>query len=374
VHLLSVINNNVNEWRDILNFSDDIPRLPLPYALGGAFMLYGHELSALDLCSSADKGETYPFKEIYYRDELSAALETVDVAVLWGGFALKAILKQSLNICSQKKILYFTYVMTPQNASWKQRVNDVSIKLLANSMRGVVVMTTEQKSLAQKWLGDTVPVIKLSCGIDTSFYRIQSSFSDVPEKFKRVIEILLKHPYVVMPGDELRCNDDAIQFVENTGVRLVRISQYGEKSGTEFLKRKILERGLCDRIFVFEKISYPFVRFILQNASAYAGLVDSTWQPAGWTVACETLASGLPMVIYEGLVSRELQSLHIPSELMSVVSLNDIGEFSRRMTEMLDINKASPLIKLSISFTDQWLDFNRTGLDFVKQIQAISTV
>ncbi|MFZ2449497.1 MAG: hypothetical protein WAW36_03145 [Methylovulum miyakonense] len=368
MHLLSAINNNVNEWHDTLNFTEEKPRLPLPYVLGGSFKLAGHELSALDMRSGASKSETFPFKSIYYSDELTAALENVDVAILSGSFALKALLKQSLYIRMQKKILYFTYVMTPKNVSWKQRIEEVAIKLLANSARGVVVMTTEQESLARKLLGNAAPVIKLNCGIDTSFYRVQSSLSDVPEQYKCIVDELLNYPYVVMPGDQLRCNDDVLRFVENTGIRLVRITQ----SGTKLLKQKILDRGLGDRIFVFEKISYPFVRFILQHALAYAGLVDSSWQPAGWTVACETLASGLPMVVYEGLVSRELQTLQIPSELMRVVPLNDVDEFSKQMLEILYLKETSLFTKQSMDFAAQCLDFSITAPDFVKQVEAIS--
>jgi hypothetical protein len=371
MHLLAAINNNVEEWRALQHFDQDKPRLPLPYAFGGAFLKVGHTLSAIDLCSTADKKQISPFKSLYYKNEFGSALKGVDVAALWGSDALKALLKQSLTPASRKNILYFTYVIAPENPSGRQRINDMAIQVLARSAKGIVLMTAEQEAAAHKLFAGSLPVIRLRCGIDTAFYRGEASLSDVPEKHRSTVEALLAEPYVIMPGDELRYNDDAIHFVENTGIRLVRVSQYGAKSNTEKLKRDITERKLGDRLVVFENISYAFLRFLFQHGSAYAGLVDSSWQPAGWTVACEALSSGLPMVLYEGLVSRELADINSPLGLVKAVPMSDVNVFSETLAEMVQSNQSGGFTSQAATFASENLDFQKTSSAFVKQVVAL---
>src|SRR5205807_1131498 len=91
------------------------------------------------------------------------------------------------------------------------------------------------------------------------------------------------------------------------GLRVARVPQ--EAATASWYRRKIAERGLADRLFVFEHVSYRTLRHLLQKATAYVGLVDSTWQPAGWTVLCESLASGTPAIVYDGPTAREMRCL-----------------------------------------------------------------
>jgi len=371
MHLLAAINNNVDEWEALQHYDKNKPRLPLPYAFGGAFLKAGHTLSAIDLYSKADKKQISPFKSLYYKNELGNALKSVDVAALWGGDALKAILKQSIMPKTKNNILYFTYVFAPKEASMKHKLHDLAIKILAGPAKGIVLMTAEQQLAAQELFDDSLPVIRLRCGIDSAFYREESSFADIPEAHRAIVEELLKEPYVIMPGDELRYNDDAVTFVEKSGIRLVRVSQYAAKSGTENLKQDVIERKLSDRLFVFEKISYSFLRFLFQHACAYAGLVDSSWQPSGWTVVCEALSSGLPTVLYEGIVSRELQNINVPEDLVQIVPVGDIDLYSERLDEMVRLNLSSNLSSKAASFASEHLDFHQTAPDFVNQIEKL---
>ena len=371
MRLLVAINNNIDEWRGLDLGRENNPRLPLPYAFGGAFIKVGHELSAIDLQSKANKCDISPFKALHHKNELYVALKAVDIAPLWGGYALRALLRQSIRPRAQKKILYFTYAVAPRNPNLKQEFNDFLLRLVAKSAKGIIVMTSQQNEAAVELFSGSIPVIKFQCGIDTGFYSNKSKFSDVPENYRQIMEMLLREPYVVMPGDELRCNHDAITFVESSNIKLVRISQYGAKSGTEMLKANVRERRLHDRLFVFEKINYRFMRFLLQNASAYAGLVDSTWQPAGWTVACEALSCGLPMVLYEGLVSDELSILGSESNLVNAVPVHDVDLFTEKMVEMVTLKELSSLSEQAGSFANTRLDFHVTSPGFVKQVESI---
>jgi len=371
MHLLAAINNNVDEWEALQHFDKAKPRLPLPYVFGGSFLMAGHTLSAIDLYSMADKRNISPFKSLYYKNKLGSVLEEVDIAALWGSDALMAILKQSLTPWSKKNILYFTYVFAPEHSGRKQQFLDLSIRILAKAAKGLVVMTVEQEKKALEILGNSIPVIRLRCGIDTSFYRVPSSLADIPEKYQKLIESLLSEPYVIMPGDELRFNDDAIRFVEKSGIRLVRVSQYGQKSGTEKFKQNIEECNISERVIVLEKIGYPFLRFLFQHASAYAGLVDSTWQPAGWTVACEALSSGLPMILYEGLVSRELAEVDVPVQLVQHVPMGDVTSFTEKLSSLVDLNQQGNLSQQAISFSSKHLDFETTAPPFVEKIEQL---
>ncbi len=372
MHLLAAINNNVEEWAALHEYGKSKPRLPLSYAFGTAFLNAGHMLSAIDLCSKADKYNISPFHSLYYKREARDALKEADVAVLSGSNALRYILMQAVDPWAKKNILYLAYSIALKNPRGMKLLNEFAIKSLAGFVKAIVVMTAQQENDASEMLGNSVPIIRMRCGIDTAFYRTPSSTTDVPEKYKNLVEKLLKEPYVIMPGDELRFNDDAIQFAEKSGMRLVRISQYGYKSGTEQLKRNIVEHNLSDRLIVLEKISYPFLRFLLQHASAYAGLVDSTWQPAGWTVACEALSSGVPMVLYRGFVSRELETEYdLPQHLVQHVSIRDVNSFTEKLASLAELNQQGKLSQQAMLFASKQLDFETTAPPFVEKIERL---
>lgn len=340
--------------------------------LGGAFLAAGHLLSAVDSRSKAEKSDTGPFRSIYHRQDLAEALKSADLAVLWGSDALRAIFRQALRIGTKSNILLFSYVFAPSTAGSKQRMLDWSLRVLARSARGLILMTGEQVRKAQSVFCGKIPVIRLRCGIDTQFYRGEVGLCDVPEIHRKRIDTLLSEPYVILPGDELRFNDDAIRFVELSGIRLVRISQYGYKSGTDNLKNDIAERRLGDRLMVFEKIDYLFLRFLLRHACAYAGLVDSSWQPAGWTVACEALASGLPIVLYDGLVSRELAEVGAPPSCVKSARMGDVADFMEKVGALMARTEMRGQFSAEArAFAETQLDFEVTGPAFVAEVEKL---
>jgi len=345
--------------------------MPLPYALGGAFLVAGHELSALDLSGKATKLTRSPFHHLYDKRDLMEALRNVDAALLWGGYTLSILARQALSLQRQKNILYFSYVISPEKPTIKQRLQDALVSSLSGAAMGMMYMTREQANKARELLGEVTPVIQFRLGIDTAFYRLDPIDEDVPPADRVRVDQLLDEPYIIMPGDELRFNRDALQFVERTGIRLVRVSQYGEKSGTDALKREILARGLADRLMVFEKIEYKFLRFLLRHACAYAGFVDSSWQPAGWTVACEALASGLPLVLYEGLCSRELGAAKVSSSLVQTVAMRDVSSFSEKLGALVNAGGRSQYAEQAMQFAAQHLDFAVTAPNLVNEVAQV---
>ena len=370
MHLLVAINNNIQEWRETLTRQVDRPRLPLPYAFGGAFVKRGHKLSAINVSTSPCIEEPfYPFEAVYPIQDLSRAMKAVDLVALWGGHGISAVLKQIFLAPPCKCVVLNSYVWKVDRFSTlRNRKLGIATQLAARFAKAVVVMTGEQAEMAGAALSGKVPVIYLRCGIDTAFYGVNSNLTDVPENYRGVIEKLLVEPYIILPGDELRFNQDALDLVTASGISLVRISQYSKDEMVK-MQKEIRRRGIEDRFFIFEKISYPFMRFLLQHATLYVGLVNSEWQPAGWTVACEALASGVPVVAYEGLVTRELVNLGAPEESLRGVPMGDIRSFQKMLEAAVSNHPAPQLSKTSKDFAALNLNLEITGDRFVQQVE-----
>ena len=217
MHLLVAINNNIQEWRDTLFQRADKPRLPIPYAFGGAFVRREHKLSAINMSSSTPADEPlYPFEAVYSAQELLRAMKHVDVAALWGGHGVSAILRQFLLAPPCKRLVLNSYVWQLDSLpTLRSKMIGISTRLAAHFAKAVVVMTAEQAKMARKSLSGKVPVITFRCGIDTAFNRTSSSFADVPEKYREIVDRLLVKPYVIMPGNMLRSNRDILDIVTN---------------------------------------------------------------------------------------------------------------------------------------------------------------
>jgi hypothetical protein len=245
----------------------------------------------------------------------------------------------------------------------------VTAQAASRFARAAVFITEEQAQAARAVLGGNRPVVRLTCGVDTSFYAAPSYFADVPQEHRARVEKLVSTPYMILPGDELRYNRDALDLVAATGIPMVRISQYSAAHMAE-LRSEIEARGIADKFLVFEKVSYPFLRFLLRNAAMYAGLVNSEWQPAGWTTACEAIASGTPVVAYEGLASRELQRLGADQSFLRAAPAGDIRKFKELAADFLSPGyhpKVSPKV---LDFAEARLDLENTGEQFAVGIEA----
>lgn len=323
MHLLVAINDNVAEWQDALAPSPERPRLPLPYAFGAAFRQRGHEISAVSPGGAAVPGSpTGPFKAIYATTEWLRALHAADLASFWGGDGIRGVMRQALLPPPRRRVVLNAYAW---HGSGQQSRAGLAARLAGPFARAVVVMTGEQAQRARASLPARTPVIHFRCGIDTAFYRADARLPDVPAELRPVLARLLETPYVVMMGDQLRFEEDALSLVEHSSLTLVRVAQTRDAGRRAWLRAEISRRGIGDRFVVLERISYPLLRWLLRQARAYAGLVDSSWQPAGWTAACEALAAGVPVVAYEGLVTRELARLGAGSGIVQGVPSRDLG-------------------------------------------------
>jgi glycosyltransferase involved in cell wall biosynthesis len=52
-------------------------------------------------------------------------------------------------------------------------------------------------------------------------------------------------------------------------------------------------------------------------------LVDSSWQPAGWTAVTEAMACGVPVIVNHGLVTVELRRYLKPGESVPFIEIRE---------------------------------------------------
>ncbi len=374
MRLLVGIHANVPEWREALASAPDRPRLPIPYAFGAAFAKAGHRLYAVDYSGSTRRAtDVWPFEVVYRPKELGEALRTVDLASLWAFHGVSASWRQAFAGSRKRKVVINSYVWdTSTLPGMKKRLLGVATHVAALMSKGLVVMTEEQRALARAALPPSTPVVKLTCGIDTAFYRAPREDGLKSEALDASLREVLSSPYIAMPGDELRFNDDALAVMVRCGLPLVRICQYADPAVIAAMRGQAAKLGIADRLFILQKVGYPLLRHVLRNAVAYAGLVNSAWQPAGWTVACEALASGVPIVLYEGLVSRELQRLGADSTMMSVIPMRNTGAFADAIASWARAGRLDTGASPCTEFAAKNLDLEETGAHFVREVEALA--
>ncbi len=369
--LLVAISGNLPEWQDAFQRFPDRPRLPLPYTFGAACHAAGFDLCAVDLADRAyDVGNTAPLLRVFRAKELAKAVRSSDLALLSGSHGVRWIMRQAMmSPKGGRRAAMFTYTWDtagPLPAARRARL--AMARLAARWARGVVVMTREQAEAARRQLPRSRPVINMRVGVDHAFYALPSSVSDVGEAYRDIVECLLDGPYAILPGGQQRLNRETLDIFAGCSLRLVRIAQSGARSGVRELEAEAERRGMADRIVVLEKIDYRFLRFLFQNAAAYAGIVDSSWQPAGWTAACESLASGTPVVVFEGLVSRELARLKPSREIVTAVPMGDTDAFRRALQRSACSAQRCEAARMARAFAQANLDLEETGRAFARQL------
>jgi len=158
-------------------------------------------------------------------------------------------------------------------------------KLLFRS-DGLLVMDVHQS------LGYNCKVYKFRYGLDMAYFENIKKRGGEPNF----------HRGVVMHGDELRRDDLLLSVSGKLHYSVYRIGQYGIKLEGD------RNRYTLSNVVVLSKLLDDDLYLILTDSVFYLGLVDSSWQPAGWTAAIEALTLGKEVVLLEGLTSRLLKS------------------------------------------------------------------
>jgi hypothetical protein len=307
------------------------------------------------------------FQRVYNRGEEAKALQAADLFLGWASHGISTMLRQY----RQRKVVLASYVwqLRPMPFASRLRIG-LTTRIAAMWARGLVFMTTEQCEEARRFLGPRVPVVKLKCGIDTRFYQTSAMLEDTPEAYQEILAKLIRRPFFVIMGDMLRDDAALLDTLKRTGLTCVRILQDPQKAA--WLRRESHARKLSERLFIFERANYLVVRFLLQHARAYAGFVDSTWQPAGWTTTCEALASGIAVVLYDGLASRELCKVGA-GRFIHIVPFGDISSFRKQLESLMAKNESSLFQEEARKFAAASLDLECAGDQFVDDIEKLVT-
>ena len=370
MRLLVEASGRMEEWQRSFEASADRPRLPLPFSTSAAFCARGHEVSAINFSDGHFSGlDAGHFRKLYGPGELKEALLENDLMLLWAATGIRAAVSNMVRLPAHRKVLLASYVWrVHQNAGWRGWRLAVTTRIAARLARAVVLMTDEQAREADHSLAARVPVLRFTWGIDSAFYRCEVAETDVSIEVRKELNDLLREPYVILAGDQLRLDNDALELVEKHNLRLVRVPQ--ERHTANWYRRQMRERKLEGRLFVFERVDYPTLRYLLQRATAYVGLVDSTWQPAGWTVLCESLASGLPAIVYEGITAREIRRLGA-GDYVSVVPHRDVAAMAHGCKRLGDA-EGTLLRTNAADFSATALDLQLTASNFVESVERIS--
>jgi hypothetical protein len=370
MRLLVEASGRMEEWQCSFEASANHPRLPLPFSTSAAFCARGHEISAIsfsgDAVSESDAGY---FRKCYGKGELKKALFESDLALFWAATGIRAVVSDITQFSVPRKVMLASYVWAvPRDAGWRGRRLATATRLAARFAGAVVLITDEQSQEANLSLAGRVPALRFTWGIDSTFYRQPSAESDISLEVRKTLNDLLSGPYFILAGDQLRLDDDALELVEKHNLRLVRVPQ--EKRTGAWYRQQVRERGLEGRLFIFERVDSPTLRYLLQHATAYVGLVDSTWQPAGWTVLCESLASGTPAVVYEGITTREMRRLGA-GEYLSAAPHRDVAAMASACRRLANAD-GNPLRTDAANFSAMALDLERTASSFVDSVERIS--
>ena len=373
MRLLIEVSGSIDNWHGAFASTPDRPRLPLPFSSSAAFIARDHQVSAIHFSDeSFHQREKGRFYHLYAPKELRRALAENDLAFFWAGSAIRAIVSNLAQRC-ERKVLFASYVwQTSSGINWRARALATATRLAARRARRAVFMTEEQARQASGNLPKHVPVLRFTWGIDASFYRAPVIEDHISAEVRHAWSLLSSKPYVILAGDQQRIDGDAIKLVEEFDIRLVRVPQ--EHSTAAWYHRQIRERNLEGRLFVFERVNYPTLRFLFRNAAAYAGLVDSSWQPAGWTVLCEAFASGIPAVVYEGLTTREMRRLGAGDYLLTTErgNVKTVADYCAQL--LLNSNNRRELSSKAQTFSSEILDLERTGAAFVQAVEEMLRV
>lgn len=373
MRLLISADADPKELRESVTPNPKSPRLHALYQFGAGFHKRGHQIHGINVFTPRTDSDVFlPFQCIYKKGELKHALQNVDLAIFWSKPAIWAIWN-SFGLFSVKQkapIVLASYVWSPRNAPGiKEKISSIAALISSYLSHAVVLMTSEQTQKAREMLPPHIPVIKLGVGIDTSFYKITSSESDIPLECREAVRSFMHFPYVVLSGDQLRCDGDLLSLAARIPyLRVVRVCQSAQNA--KYLREQISSKKLMTRFTLFEKIDYPFLRYLFQHAAGYAGLIDSSWQPAGWSATCEAIASGLPVILYDGLVARELTHLKA-GELIRIVPHRDIRLFQSELETLINTQKNYDSIQRAQEFAAKSLDIESTTDQFVTQIENL---
>ncbi len=337
--------------QDILDWTiekrKNFPILPIPGSLTKE-LSKENEISFLIKEVSEKK---YKIDNKRYFASFDLMLEKVDVFISIGSSHLK-LLKRNFSLKNQRLLRQKSLPIIYRNIEKGIHERSLKNRLILSLSRCQIYTSSKQYQYALE--NNIGKPILLPIGIDLDFYYASKNKSKFLQK-------IINQKYIIMHGDEEREEDKLIKLASMLNIGIVRINQYPYKS-----KKNLFEiaKSYFDIPFIynFQNIDFHNYIWLLKNSTIYAGMVNSKFQPAGWTALCEAIILGIPSIISNGITSDDyLKS--IPKEIQNQFNLlitNNLNSDSEKIKcflkdrlktkklpaakgTLLDINKASEI-------------------------------
>lgn len=196
---------------------------------------------------------------------------------------------------------------------------------------------------------DPKAVAAWTIGIDSRYFAPAPAFADAT--IRPEIRALAGRPYAITAGDQLRDEALLAAVMKESGLSFVRVSQETR-----------VEAFWAGRPDAFCRARLPAaeMRFLYQHATCSLNLADNSWQPAGYTVALESLACGAPMIMNHGLVTRELARHGSPPPFIEIASPVRVDEARSRLRELAaDLARRAALARDGRALVERELTIER---------------
>lgn len=324
------LTQDISDWS--ISSRKDGPILPIPGSLT-------KDLSKKNkICFLIKKGtnKKYPIDNEKFFDSFELMLKKVDIFISIGSAHIK-LLKENFSIKNKRLLKRKAFPIIYRKIN--KIFSEISIKnnLLLYFSRGQIYTSRTQYDFAK--LNKVGNPIFLPIGIDLDFYS-KSRFSS------NFLESIIDKKYIVMHGDEERDEEKLIKIADSLNFGIVRINQYPQKA-----KKNIFDivkiSSKIPFIYNFQNIGFDKYIWLLKNASLYAGMVNSKWQPAGWTALCEALGLGIPSIISKGLTSNDYEitfSKNIKNKFNLLITEN-INKEQNKIKNLLENNNINRITK-----------------------------
>ncbi|MBW2534301.1 MAG: hypothetical protein JRI55_22615 [Deltaproteobacteria bacterium] len=349
--ILLVIGGNTRAFREVGGYGRDKPRLPAAYTFLGALSEAGFDVTLRGGLRLADFVGI--LREASSRDEYDGILFHGSVGA-WCAL-IGAALSWDLS-----RFAFLSYTNRPgEGGRPGGRLKDALYGIGAPRADRVFFMTQEQAATAARgtW-GRPIRAVAIPLGVDTQFFRPRAG----DEESIVVPGARRGRRYVVVAGDQLRDEPRVEAILSGLGVDLVRLTMSREVEA--YWQERQRSDGLGFSVSCRVLLPFVEVAAIYRHAACVLNPVLNTWQPAGWTVTTEGMASGVPVVTAAGLVTRELGTYldRGQSLPLTVVEGLSVGAYRAALERVLsDDFDAVEAGAAARAFAEEHLAIDRTG-------------
>jgi glycosyltransferase involved in cell wall biosynthesis len=285
-------------------------------------------------------------------------LSAWDVVVTWG--TQGAVIAAALGIKTggPRKVVIISFSGWPRAGGPLGLMRELLYQSATERTGKLVFMTKRQiREALGRVDADGKRVAHLPVGVDTRFFTPMPAGATA--SVRPELQALGSQRFVVVAGDQLRDERNMIGVLDGLSIGLVRLTQnkfieelWGKLRGT------VRFPVLCKAHLTAQE-----VRYVYQRAVCLVNLVDSSWQPAGWTVMTEAMACGLPVIVNPGLTTEEMRTYVTggPLPFLELQRLDPSQARARVIDLLADDDLSREIGMVARQFVERHLDIDRTS-------------